>query len=64
MKKEQADEILTMATIINNSEMLAILIKGLGQVGQAIQGERDLTEELVAAAAICIRWLEYKDPAE
>jgi len=53
-----------MTTIINNNEMLAILIKELGQIGQALQGEGNLTEELIGTAAVCIRWLEYKDPAE
>lgn len=64
LKKEHADEIKTMTTIINNGEILAVLVERIGEVGRALQGEGDLTEELIEAAAVCIRWLEYKDPAE
>jgi NTP pyrophosphatase (non-canonical NTP hydrolase) len=64
LKKEQNDEIQTMTTIINNGEILAVLVEEIGEIGRALQGEGDLTEELIQAAAVCIRWLEYKDPAE
>lgn len=53
-----------MTTIINNHEILAILVEEIGEIGKALQGEGDLTEELIQAAAVCIRWLEIKDPAE
>jgi NTP pyrophosphatase (non-canonical NTP hydrolase) len=64
LKKGQNDEIQTMTTIINNGEILAVLVEEIGEIGRALQGEGDLTEELIQAAAVCIRWLEYKDPAE
>ena len=64
IKKEHQEEIKTMTTIINNGEMLAVLIEEIGEIGRALQGEGNLSEELVQAAAVCIRWLEYKDPAE
>ena len=53
-----------MTTIINNGEMLAVLVEEIGEVGRALQGEGDLTEELIQMAAECIRWLEYKYPTE
>ena len=64
IKKEHQEEIKTMTTIINNGEMLAVLVEEIGEIGRALQGEGNLSEELVQAAAVCIRWLEYKDPAE
>lgn len=64
IKKEQDDEIKTITTIINNGEMLAVLVEELGEIGRALQGEGDLDEELIQLAAVCVRWLEYKDPAE
>jgi hypothetical protein len=64
IKKEHQEEIKTMTTIINNGEMLAVLVEEIGEIGRALQGEGDLSEELIHAAAVCIRWLEYKDPAE
>jgi NTP pyrophosphatase (non-canonical NTP hydrolase) len=53
-----------MTTIINNGEILAVLVEEIGEIGRALQGEGDLSEELIHVAAVCIRWLEYKDPAE
>lgn len=44
--------------------MLAVLVEELGEIGRALQGEGDLDEELIQLAAVCVRWLEYKDPAE
>jgi hypothetical protein len=64
LKKEQDDEIKAMTTIINNGEILAVLLENMGEVGRSLQGEGDLTEQLIKAAAVCIRWLEYKEPAE
>lgn len=64
IKKNQDDEIKTITTIINNGEMLAVLVEELGEIGRALQGEGDLDEELIQLAAVCCRWLEYKDPAE
>ena len=64
IKKEHDDEIKTMTTIINNGEILAVLVENIGEIGKALQGEGNLTDELINAAAVCIRWLEYKDPAE
>lgn len=53
-----------MTTLINNGEMLTILVEELGDIARALQGEGNLDEELIQTAATCIRWLEYKDPAE
>jgi NTP pyrophosphatase (non-canonical NTP hydrolase) len=53
-----------MTAIINNSEMLAVLVEEVGEIGRALQGEGVLDDELVQLAAVCIRWLEYKNPAE
>jgi len=64
LKKDQDDEIKTITTLINNGEMLAVLVEELGEIGRALQGEGDLDEELIQLAAVCCRWLEYKDPAE
>jgi signal transduction histidine kinase len=63
LKKKQDDEIKAMTTIINNGEILAVLVERIGDIARALQGEADLTEQLIEAAAVCIRWLEYKDPA-
>ena len=64
LKKDQDDEIKTITTLINNGEMLAVLVEELGEVARALQGEGKLDEELIQMAAVCCRWLEYKDPAE
>lgn len=62
IKKDQDDEIKAMTAIINNSEMLAVLVEELGEVARALQGEGSLDEELIQMAAVCCRWLEYKNP--
>ena len=36
----------------------AIMIEEVGEVGAALQGQGNLTEELVQLAAVCVRWLE------
>jgi NTP pyrophosphatase (non-canonical NTP hydrolase) len=36
----------------------------VGEVGKAMQGDGDLQEELIQVAAVCVRWLELKNPAE
>lgn len=42
-------------------EMLAILIEEVGEIARALQGEGDLTEEIIHAAAVCVRWLEMRE---
>ena len=64
LKKDQETEVLTMATLINNGEMLAVLVEEIGEIARALQGEGNLEEELIQAASVCVRWLEIKDPSD
>ena len=62
LKKQDPIDIQTMATILNNGEMLAVLVKEIGEVARALQGEGNLEKELIQLASVCVRWLEIKDP--
>jgi len=53
-----------ISTIIIYGELLAVLMEEVGEVGKAMQGDGDLQEELIQVAAVCVRWLELKNPAE
>ena len=64
LKKDQDTEVQTMATIINNGEMLAVLVEEIGEIARALQGEGNLEEEMIQAAAVIVRWLEIKDPSD
>jgi NTP pyrophosphatase (non-canonical NTP hydrolase) len=37
---------------------LSVLVEEVGEIAAAIQGDGDLSEELVQLAAVCVRWLE------
>ena len=67
-KANDPEEIKTISTIINTTELLAVLVEEVGEIGRAIQGEGNLQEELIQVASVCVRWLEYiqhvKKPAE
>jgi NTP pyrophosphatase (non-canonical NTP hydrolase) len=57
-KLSENEEINAMANYINMTELLAILVEEIGEVGRALQGESDLAEELIHVAAVAVRWLE------
>jgi NTP pyrophosphatase (non-canonical NTP hydrolase) len=57
-KLSDNQEINAMANYINMTELLAILVEEMGEVGRALQGESDLAEELIHVAAVAVRWLE------
>ena len=40
------------------TDMLAVLIEEIGEIGRALQGEGSLEDELVQVASVCCRWLE------
>jgi len=40
------------------TDMLAVLIEEVGEIGKALQGEGDLEEELIHVASVCCRFLE------
>jgi len=40
------------------TDMLAVLIEEVGEVGKALQGEGELDTELIQIASVCCRWLE------
>jgi len=63
-RKQDSEDVRAMQAIILFNEMLAVLIEEVGEVGKALQGEGELEEELIQVAAVCVRWLELKNPAE
>lgn len=64
LKKSDDKEVKIMATLINNNEMLAVLVEEIGEIARALQGEGNLEEEMIQAAAVIVRWLEIKDPSD
>ena len=58
-KKDDNEEIKTFLTLINTTELLAVLREEVGEIGKAIQGEGDLREELIQTCAVCVKWLEH-----
>ena len=64
LKKQHDKEIMLMQNYIQQNEFLAVLVEEVGEVGKALQGEGDITAELIQVASVCVRWLELKDPAE
>lgn len=66
IKPTDSEEVKTFNTIINTTELLAVLVEEVGEVAQAIQGEGSLQDELIQVASVCVRWLEIlrdKNPA-
>lgn len=58
-KKNHTDSDINAVTqMILSNEFLSVLVEEVGEVAQALQGEGDLTEELVHVASVCVRWLE------
>jgi hypothetical protein len=58
VKESESPEVKAIAHYLWLTDMLAVMIEEVGEVGKALQGEGDLKEELVQVAAVCCRWLE------
>lgn len=58
VKKSESPEVQAIAHYLWLTDVLAVLIKEIGGLGEALMGEKDLKEELVQVTALCIRWLE------
>jgi hypothetical protein len=58
VKESESAEVKAIAHYLWLTDMLAVMIEEVGEVGKALQGEGDLKEELVQVAAVCCRWLE------
>lgn len=63
LSKEQESnnpDIRALRLLILSSDFLSILVEEVGEVGRALQGEKDsdLKVELIHVASVCVRWLE------
>jgi hypothetical protein len=58
VKESESAEVKAIAHYLWLTDMLAVLIEEVGEVGKALQGEGNLKDELVQVAAVCSRWLE------
>ena len=58
LTENESPEVNAIAHYLWLTDMLAILIEEVGEIGKALQGEGDLEEELVQVASVCCRWLE------
>lgn len=58
VKESESADVKAIAHYLWLTEMLAVLIEEVGEIGKALQGEGELKEELVQVAAVCCRWLE------
>jgi hypothetical protein len=54
----ESSEVKALAHYLWLTDMLAILICEVGEVGEALQGEKDLPESLIKVSSMCCRWLE------
>lgn len=58
LKESESPEVKALAHYLWLTDMLAVLIEEIGEVGKALQGEGDLEEELIQVASVAVRWLE------
>lgn len=58
VKESESPEIKAIAHYLWLTDMLAVILEEVGEVGRALQGEGDLAEELTHVAAVAVRWLE------
>lgn len=58
VKDSESADVKAIAHYLWLTDMLAVLIEEVGEVGKALQGEGDLKEELCHVAATACRWLE------
>lgn len=54
----ESSEVKALAHYLWLTDMLAILIVEVGEVGEALQGDKDLPESLIKVSSMCCRWLE------
>lgn len=58
VRESESAEVKAIAHYLWLTDMLAVLIEEVGEVGKALQGEGELKDELVQVAAVCCRWME------
>lgn len=58
VKNSESPEVKAIAHYLWLTDMLAVLIEEVGEVGKALQGEGKLDVELIQIASVCCRWLE------
>ena len=58
IKGSESPEVRAIAHYLWLTDMLAVLIEEIGEVGKALQGEGELDTELIQVASVCCRWLE------
>ncbi len=58
IKTSESPEVQAIAHYLWTTDLLAVLLKEIGGLGEALIGEKDLKEELIHVTALCVRWLE------
>jgi hypothetical protein len=58
IRESESPEVKAIAHYLWLTDMLAVLISNVGEVGDALQGEKDLPESLIKVTSMCCRWLE------
>ncbi len=58
VRESESAEVKAIAHYLWLTDMLAVLISEVGEVGKALQGEKDLQGALIKVSGMCCSWLE------
>jgi hypothetical protein len=58
VRENESAEVKAIAHYLWLTDMLAVLISEVGEVGKALQGEKELEGALIKVSGVCTRWLE------
>jgi NTP pyrophosphatase (non-canonical NTP hydrolase) len=60
-KERDRQEKIHQIKNFDDRQYFTVLVEEIGEIAAALQGEGNLKEELIQAAAVCIRFLEKSD---
>lgn len=58
IRENESPEVKAIAHYLWLTDMLAVLISEVGEVGKALQGEKELEGALIKVSGVCSCWLE------